>query len=109
MQDYKVLGLTRVERGEGGGVPEIATLVGETVLEVVIVEGIRRRPLDVGRVMATAARLDRTAVGPALTTSPVDSSLERSILRVVLGHTPEGHARLAAAASAVRGDDEEEE
>lgn len=64
--------LTRVQRSESGGVLEITGVLSHAVLDEVIVEGKRRRPLDVGGVVAGAAGLDGPAVGTAGPAGPIE-------------------------------------
>lgn len=81
--------LTRVQRSESGSVVEEATVVGRAVLQVVVVEGKRRRRLDVGGVVAGTALLDWAAVGCPGPAGPVQSRLQSRVVRVVLRHAPE--------------------
>lgn len=64
--------VTRVEVGDSSGVAKTAAVVGIAILEVVIVEHIRRRSRQIGRVVAGPPVLDRPTVCPAGPTRPVE-------------------------------------
>lgn len=65
--------------------------------EVVIVEGIRRRSLQVRRIVAGAAILDGPAIGATGPARPIERRLQGGVIGIVLGHAPEFHRRPCAA------------
>lgn len=83
------LALTGVQRSEGSSVIKEATVVGQAVFQVVVIEGKGGRSLDVVRVVAWTAILDWTAVSGSGPAYPVQGRLQSCILRVVLGHAPQ--------------------
>ena len=83
------MGLTGVQRSEGSSVIEGATIGAQTVLQVIVVERIRRRNHYVARVVAGPTLLYWAAVGGAGPTGPAQRRLQRRVLRVVLRHAPQ--------------------
>lgn len=59
------------------------------MLQVVVVEGKRRRSLEVGGVVAGTAVLDWAAVGGPGPACPVQSGLQSRVVRVILRHAPQ--------------------
>lgn len=90
------MGLTGVQRSKGSSVIKEATVIGHAVLQVVVVEGVGRRRLDIGRVVAGPALLDWAAVGTTGPAGPVQGRLQSRVLCVVLGHAPKLRADHAA-------------
>lgn len=59
------------------------------MLQVVIIEGKRRRFLQILGVIARSTLLDGGAVGTAGSAGPVQSRLESGVVGVVLGYAPQ--------------------
>lgn len=87
--------MTGVQGSEGSSVIEGATVIGQAVLQVIVVEGKRRRNLDIVWVVAGPTLLDWATVGATGSTSPVQRRLQGCVLRVVLRHAPQFHAHAA--------------
>lgn len=81
--------MTGVQRSEGSSVIEGATVGAQAVLQVIVVERVRRRNHYVARVVAGPTLLYWAAVGGAGPTGPVQRRLQRRVLRVVLRHAPQ--------------------
>ncbi|KAG2396013.1 uncharacterized protein HKW66_Vig0066110 [Vigna angularis] len=88
--------LTGVQGGDGGIVTEVTILFGDLVFSEIIIESVRRR-IHAGRVEAGSSSLDLSAIGPASAAGPLNSRLQRRILRVVPGHAPHLPRRCVAA------------
>lgn len=77
------------------------------MFQKIVVEGKRRRILHAGGVVAGPTALDWAAVGAASPAGPVQRSLQRRVLRVVLRHAPQLLRRSGAGAE--RGEAQKEE
>ncbi|GER39711.1 RNI-like superfamily protein [Striga asiatica] len=71
--------------------PKITGVIGKGVSEVVGVECVRRRMLEVGVDVARPAYLDRPAVD--LPARPIEGLLQGGVLRVVFRHAPQRRRR----------------
>lgn len=80
--------MTRVQGSDGSIVVKIAAIIGQAMLEEVVVESIRRRILHIVGVVAGSSMLDWAAIGAAGTAGPVQRRLKRCVLSVVLRHAP---------------------
>lgn len=80
--------LTGIKRSESGSVVK-GTAIIRSMLQVVIIEGKRRRFLQILGVIARPTLLDGGAVGTAGSAGPVQSRLESGVVGVVLGYAPQ--------------------
>lgn len=81
--------LTGVEGSNSSSVAKAAGILGVAMLEIVVIEGIRRRPCEVRRVVAGPTLLDGPTVRSTGPTCPVQSRLQGCILSVVFRHAPQ--------------------
>lgn len=81
--------LTGVEGSNSSSVTKAASIFGVAMLEIVVIECIRRRPRDVGRIVAGPTLLDRSTVRSTGPTCPVESGLQGCIRSIVSRHAPQ--------------------